>query len=64
MPGIAAMMVPLLLVLRSEEVSWKSVVEPVFEILKSVVVAVAVEEPIAKSVVLVEPLTALIENCA
>lgn len=41
-----------------------AVVEPVFETEKRVVVAVAVEEPIAKSVVLVEPLFAWIANCA
>ncbi len=58
------MIVPLLLVFRSEEESWKSVVEPVFETLNNVVVAEAVEEPMAKSVVLVEPLLAWIENFA
>lgn len=41
-----------------------SVVEPVFEIEKSVVVPVAVDEPIAKRVWLVSPLLAAIENLA
>jgi hypothetical protein len=40
------------------------VVEPVFEILKSVVVALAVEEPMAKSVVAVSVDQALMENFA
>ncbi len=40
------------------------VVRPVFETEKSVVVAVAVEEPIAKSVVAVSPLLAEMENLA
>ncbi len=51
-------------VLRSDEVSWKSVVEPVFDTENRVEVADAVEEPIAKSVVLVEPLTACTESVA
>ena len=42
----------------------EAVVEPVLDIEKSVVVADAVEEPIAKSVVLVEPLFAWIERLA
>lgn len=41
-----------------------AVVEPVLLIEKRVVVAVAVDEPIAKSVVLVEPLFAWIANSA
>ena len=41
-----------------------AVVEPVFETENSVVVAEAVEEPIAKSVVLVEPSLPCTESCA
>ncbi len=57
-------MVPLLFVLRSDDESWKSVVEPVLEMEKRVVVAVRDEEPIAKSVVLVELPAAEIESVA
>ena len=39
MPAIAAMMVPLLLVFNMDDASWKSVVEPVELMLKSVEVA-------------------------
>lgn len=41
-----------------------AVVDPVFETENSVVVAEAVEEPIAKSVVLVEPSLPCTESCA
>ncbi len=58
------MTVPLLSVFSIEEGIWKSVVEPVLLTLKSVVVADAVELPMAKSVVAVSPLLALIENLA
>ena len=57
-------MVPLLSVLSSDEESWKSVVEPVFDIEKIVEVADAVEEPMAKSVVAVSPLLVAIESLA
>ena len=49
MPATAAMMVPLLSVLRIDDGIWKSVVEPVFSTEKSVEVAPVLEVlPIAK----------------
>ena len=53
-----------LVVVRLFPVAVRNERRPVFEIEKRVVVAEAVEEPIAKSVVLVEPLLAWIENLA
>ena len=51
MPATAAMMVPFTLVFSREEGSWKSVVEPVLEMEKSVEVAhCAVEDAMVKMV--------------
>jgi hypothetical protein len=59
-----ATMVPLALVVRSELASPESVVAPVLETLNSVVVAEAVEEPMAKSVLFVLPSYACTESFA
>jgi hypothetical protein len=51
-------------VVKSAPFRPERVMAPVLEILKSVVVAVAVEEPMAKRVVLVSPVLALMESFA
>ena len=63
MPATAATIVPLAFVLSRDEVSWKSVVEPVFDTENKVEVADAVEEPIANNIGFVPPLLAWIANC-